>query len=148
MHIIRHRRIWEVFFIEKLGLSPTEADEIACRMEHITTSELAERLSLFLGKPQFTPGGKPIPEARGEISLVERQTLDTLKVGQTGEVQQIEADPATQDYLAGEGIIPGIQVKVKAVSGSGNVLIQANDSQLTLSMDLVQKIYVKLREVA
>jgi DtxR family Mn-dependent transcriptional regulator len=146
MHIIRRRRIWEVFFVENLGFSPTDADEIACRMEHITTPELAERLSQFLGKPHYTPGGKPIPEAEVDLPLVESQTLDTLKVGQIGEVQQINADPTTRDFLAGEGIIPGIQIKVQAISGSGNVLIQTQETQLTLTQELVRQIHVNLLE--
>lgn len=52
-HILRSRRLWEVFFVDKLNFSPDEAEEIACRFEHVTPETLTERLAAFLGHPRL-----------------------------------------------------------------------------------------------
>jgi DtxR family Mn-dependent transcriptional regulator len=59
--VLRCRRLWEVFFVAKLGIEPCKADEMACRFEHVTPDELAERLATFLEYPRFSPQNEPIP---------------------------------------------------------------------------------------
>lgn len=61
--VIRRRRLWEVFLVDQLGLSLPEAEDAACRLEHVTSTELAERLAAFLKQPQSCPHQKPIPPA-------------------------------------------------------------------------------------
>ena len=61
--VIRRRRLWEVFLVDRLGLSLPAAEEAACRLEHVTAPELAERLAAFLERPAACPHDKPIPPA-------------------------------------------------------------------------------------
>ena len=58
--VLRRRRLWEVFFVEKLGLDPLEADAIACRFEHVTPDVLTQGLADFLDYPKFSPQHEPI----------------------------------------------------------------------------------------
>ena len=62
--VLRRRRLWAVFLSEHLGLTAGAADTVACEFEHITPSEVAQRLSHFLGDPTVGPGGKPIPSSQ------------------------------------------------------------------------------------
>jgi DtxR family Mn-dependent transcriptional regulator len=68
MHVLRDRRLWEVFLVKHLGLPPSEADALACRLEHITPKGVTCRLARFLGYPSVTPQGFPIPEVNGEAN--------------------------------------------------------------------------------
>ena len=43
---LRRRRLWELFLVDRLGLPFAEADALACRMEHITSAEVTERLAV------------------------------------------------------------------------------------------------------
>lgn len=65
--VLRHRRLWEVFLVEKLGIFPTEAEEFACRFEHITPTPLAEKLAAFLGNPTLSPQDEPIPDRKSVV---------------------------------------------------------------------------------
>ena len=46
--IIRYRRLWEVFLVKNLDVSVREAEELACRLEHITPASISDSLSSFL----------------------------------------------------------------------------------------------------
>lgn len=45
--LLRYHSLWEVFLVEKLDFSPSEAHEIAEGLEHQTTEPLSERLDNF-----------------------------------------------------------------------------------------------------
>ena len=38
LRILRHRRLWQVFLVERIGYSSDEASELACRLEHTLPS--------------------------------------------------------------------------------------------------------------
>jgi DtxR family Mn-dependent transcriptional regulator len=59
--VLRGRRLWATFLADHLGFTPEEADALACRLEHVTPPEAADRLGRFLGDPVVGPLGAPIP---------------------------------------------------------------------------------------
>ena len=63
--LLRYHSLWEVFLVEKLDFSWSEAHEIAEGLEHQTTEPLSERLDNFLDHPVHTPRGDPIPRKDG-----------------------------------------------------------------------------------
>ena len=63
--VLRTRRLWATFLTNHLGFSPLEADEQACRLEHVTAGEATERLARYLGEPEADPLGRPIPARLG-----------------------------------------------------------------------------------
>ncbi|MBU0512093.1 MAG: metal-dependent transcriptional regulator [Chloroflexi bacterium] len=141
--MLRLRRLWEVFLVEKLGLSFEEADDLACRMEHITSDDVAGRLSIFLRNPVISPHGRPIPQVDGEAWAAPPQPLDNLKVGQSGVVVSLEADDATGAFLSGEGVRPGVEVFILGISDSGARLVQAGEKQVSLANTVAEKIMVR-----
>jgi DtxR family Mn-dependent transcriptional regulator len=50
--VLRTRRLWARFLADHLGFTPAEADEMACDLEHVTSSGAAERLADYLGHPE------------------------------------------------------------------------------------------------
>jgi len=144
LRILRHRRLWEVFLVEELRFSPVEAEDLACKMEHILPDEAAGRLAAFLGNPAASPQGKPIPEALFNDEVRCEVALGQLKVAETSRVTQIAADPATRTFLSAEGIVPDAQVTVLAISGEGAVLARTEPGKLVhLSGEVVKTIWVK-----
>ena len=79
--ILRHRRLWEVFLVERLHFSPIEADQLACRLEHIFPSDAAERLADYLGSPVVSPDGKRIPDPESDTRVQSGVLLSELKIG-------------------------------------------------------------------
>lgn len=148
MRVLRKRRLWEVFLAEKLGLDPKEAEEIACRFEHVTPDVLGERLAEFLGNPKFSPQHEPIPASLGEAVRRPRLILTALQAGHAGRVVDIEGDEATRSFLRSQGIAAGAAVKVMAAAADGGLLVQTPASTVTLSGDVAQHIVVNLQRSA
>jgi DtxR family Mn-dependent transcriptional regulator len=131
--ILRYRRLWEVFFVEKLGIEPKEAEAIACRFEHVTPEDLAERLTTFLENPVVSPQNEPVPP--GDLEAVEHpiQPLITLMVGERGQIVRIVADAMSKDFLRRQGVFPGVMVEVLSVAADGSMLLETSGQRLSLS---------------
>ena len=80
--LLRYHSLWEVFLVEKLDFSWSEAHEIAEGLEHQTTEPLSERLDNFLDHPVHTPRGDPIPRKDGSRSGSTHRLLSDLEVGE------------------------------------------------------------------
>lgn len=124
--ILRHRRLWEVFLAEKLGFAPEQADEIACRLEHVVSEDVAERLSAFLGSPTSSPQGKPIPSlATTTPTGLERGIpLVQVSAGERVAVAAIQSSGIEKSFLQQAGIVPGRQLLILAIQASGACLLQ------------------------
>jgi DtxR family Mn-dependent transcriptional regulator len=144
--ILRNRRLWEVFFVKKLGFSSARADELACRMEHITVDEVADRLSSYLDHPTVSPTGKVIPLADTEKSIIRGFPLTTLQPGQRGVIHEILAEPQTSTYLQSEGMVPGVVVRLLAASSSGSFLLNLENKKITLTTEIAEQIMLTKTE--
>lgn len=142
--VLRDRRLWEVFLVTHLELPPSEADALACRLEHITPKGVTCRLAKFLDHPSFTPQGLPIPDLNGGDVTHRVQPLSELGVGDWGEVIRIEGDPATQAFLEAEGFRPGIEVIPLAMGKDGALLLQVGRERLHLSQTVADSILIAI----
>ncbi len=144
LQVLRHRRLWEVFFVEQLKIAPLEAHALADRMEHIVPMEATERLAAFLGNPVLSPQGEPIPGSQSDFSLLEGIPLNQLKVGDDGEINQVMDKPAARAFLTSEGILPGAKIHVLAIGDSGAILLKTGSGKsVHLSAELACAIFVK-----
>ena len=144
LHIIRHRRLWEVFFVDKLSFSSPEAEALACRMEHITTCDVAQRLYTYLGSPENGPEGKPIPAVDQKTLSINGLRLSEMQAGQIVEVLHVQADDAIITYLDSQGISPGRDVSIAAASSNGALLLDTGSLTISLSAELAEKIRVRI----
>ncbi len=90
LSIVRNHRLWEVFLLDKLGYSWDVVHEIAEQLEHIKHSELADRLDVFLGFPEYDPHGDPIPKSNGEVPKITNTLLSQIEVGEMCRVSAVK----------------------------------------------------------
>ena len=140
--IIRNRSLWEVFFVEKLNFTPSQADALACRMEHITETEVAVRLSDYLSHPTTSPTGKYIPHSDDLASPPVGQPLTRLHAGSRAEIVEVNVDPATSAYLHSENLAPGKMVTMLAVSSGGAVLLEIESRKISLAPEIAARITI------
>ncbi len=145
--ILRKHRLWEVFLVDHLSLSFEEAHELACRIEHVCTEKVTENLANFLGEPDFNPEGRPIPSAGLVSPAVPASPLGYLKVGQRGEIVNVETETAASAFLEGEGIVPGAEVSLLAVSDRGAALLEVGERQVSVIKEIVDQIAVRVSGV-
>src|ERR1700759_1428986 len=86
VNIIRKHRLWEYFLVEKLDFKWDEVHEMAEELEHISSTELIDRLDKFMEYPKYDPHGDPIPDASGKFKRQELKPVSALAVTQSGVV--------------------------------------------------------------
>lgn len=146
VRILRHRRLWEVFLTEMLGFSPVEADEIACRLEHVVSDDVVERLYLFLGSPQTSPQGKPIPpsSSTGDMEFELDFSLAMMAAGSQVLVTAIKLGEAEKVFLHQVGVAQGAQMHVLAIQDTGACLVKPHGfPTLQLSFNVAEAVRVR-----
>ena len=141
--LFRFHALWEVFLVEKLHFSWSEAHEQADGLEHQTSDMLAERLDEFLGHPEHCPHGDPIPKADGSHKGLTFRTLSDLKEGDSTTIRRIVEDYSLMDYLQEKGIHPDMRVTVKEKEPyEGPILLATEAGDISLSYKAVEQIFV------
>jgi DtxR family Mn-dependent transcriptional regulator len=131
--VLRDRRLWEFFLVNHLEMAPSEADALACRLEHITPEGVTCLLAKYLGHPTFSPQGAPIPkiEDQGETSPL--RPMNELPVDSAGEVVRIECDESTVAFLESDGIRPGATFSILGINSMGGILFEAGGKRIHIS---------------
>jgi DtxR family Mn-dependent transcriptional regulator len=140
--VLRSRRLWEVFLVERLGMPAVEAESLACRLEHATSGEVAGRLASFLGDPRVSPQGKPIPRHDAQPDRSVWLPLGQLPLETPAQVMQVAADPVTRAFLEGEGLRPGSVVRTRAAGAHGTLLLEVSGRNLRLAPGVATHIFV------
>ena len=146
MRILRYRRLWEVFLVKKLKLALGPADQLACRLEHLTTDEVADRLCEYLGDPQLSPQGKPIPRVLHDEDLHPTVCINKTRVGQRSRVSQLRGEGVAKGFLQGEGIVSGATLAVMALGGDGSVLLEVDGRLTHLSAAIADSVLVQVQD--
>lgn len=145
LQILRDRRLWEVFLVEHLELPPSEADALACRLEHITMEGVTSQLAKFLDYPTVSPQGFPIPQLEQRTTQSAVDYLLNLPVGEVAEVIRIEAETHVRQFLEQEGLKPGTEVALEAIGTTGVLLLTIGDRHLQLTKEIAGKVIITSR---
>ena len=143
--VIRHHRLWERFLTDVLGLPWDQVHEEACRLEHVTSPLVEERLAQFLGEPETCPHGHPVPTADGEMAIEAGYPLAKLTAGQRARVLRVpEDDVDLLRYLATLGLKPQATVQVEVVAPfQGPLTLRVGEAQHVLGQELASRIVVR-----
>ena len=139
--VLRTRRLWATFLAEHLGLTPQQADDQACLLEHVTLPDAVDRLAEFLGDPNTGPLGRPIPSTTGQPTAQIGSPLTDLAIGDTATVVAVDGPRPAESFLASEGISPGVRLTVHATGVSG-VLVDVGGGMVHLTDDLAAAVTV------
>lgn len=143
--LIRRHRLSERFLTDMLGLDWESAHREACRLEHVLSPEVEERLSEMLGNPETCPHGYPIPDENGYIAEEEIKPLCDFCPDEKGCIARVEEDePELLQYLASLGVMPDVDIEVKEVAPFGGpLLVRIGDSQYALGREVASKIWTR-----
>jgi DtxR family Mn-dependent transcriptional regulator len=142
--VLRGRRLWDTFLVDHLRLTPSEADLLSCRLEHVTPPELAGRLDRFLGEPGVSPLGRPIPPGQDAPSGPPELSLLDVPPGVSAEVVGVHGEPAVASFLAGEGLSPGVIITIEGRGAEGSLLVTTPRGLCHLGSDVARCAMVRL----
>lgn len=139
--LIRSHRLSERLLTDFVGLPWDEVHEVACRLEHVITGDLADKVYQALGEPQTCPHGNPIAEdIHGELLK-----LSEAEPGRTVVIVKIsKEDPTLLKYLEEHGIKPLSCVRVISRSPMGDVVsVQTEKGVCAFGPDTASCVWVK-----
>jgi DtxR family Mn-dependent transcriptional regulator len=116
--VLRKHRLAERLLVDVIGIAPEHVHEEACRWEHVISDRVEEKLIEFLGNPETSPYGNPIPG-----TVPRRYELLTLADSVGGRVrierisESLQGNAAVIHALDEAGIAPGDDVAVERQPG-------------------------------
>jgi DtxR family Mn-dependent transcriptional regulator len=145
LKVIRKHRLWEVFLVEKLNFNWDQVHDIAEQLEHIQSEKLTDKLDAFLEFPKRDPHGDPIPNKKGEFSVLNKVLLSDLNVGEVGICIGVKDSSADfLSYLDKQAISLGKTIKIEDKEKFDNsTLIRFDDKSLRISEQIAKNLYIK-----
>ncbi|CAM1359011.1 Iron (Metal) dependent repressor, DtxR family [Tenacibaculum litoreum] len=144
-NIVRKHRLWEVFLVDKLNFSWDEVHEVAEQLEHIKSPKLINELDAFLDYPKRDPHGDPIPDKEGNLQIIEKSLLSTLKKNEIGVC--VGVDDSSSEFLRfldKQEIALGKQIKVlEKEPFDGSLVIEMDEKTLTVSNKIASNLYIQ-----
>jgi len=144
--IIRKHRLWEYFLVEKLDFKWDEVHEMAEELEHISSTELIDRLDKFMEYPKYDPHGDPIPDANGQFKRQELKPVSALAVMQTGVVAGVgDHTPAFLQYLERATLTLGTQLTVvEIIDYDHSVALEIGTKRINISREVAKNLLVAI----
>ena len=144
-NIIRKHRLWEVFLVDTLNFSWDEVHEVAEQLEHIKSPKLINELDAFLGHPKRDPHGDPIPDKEGNLQVIEKSLLSTLKENEKGVC--VGVDDSSSEFLRfldKQGISLGKEIKVLDKEPfDGSLVIEMEGKVFSVSNKIANNLYIQ-----
>ncbi|RFZ90795.1 metal-dependent transcriptional regulator [Mucilaginibacter conchicola] len=146
LNIIRRHRLWEYFLVEKLHFKWDEVHDMAEEMEHISLTELIDRLDAFMGHPTRDPHGDPIPDCDGNFKVSELKPVSSVEVNTAGVISGVRDHSASfLQYLERQQLTIGKHIIIKEVISYDNaVILEMENTQIQISRDVANNLLIAL----
>lgn len=144
LSLIRKHRLWETFLHQVLGLSLSEIHQEAEMLEHQTSDFLAEKISTFLGNPEFDPHGDPVPDAEGNLAADYGISLSEALPGEKYYLSRLDDYNAELfDFCSQHALGIGCAVEVKKQYQNSNMTeIIVDNKSILLNKYFANNIYL------
>ena len=142
VELVRAHRLWELYLVDREGMSLDVVHTEAHRREHEITPEELERLDTELGYPAWDPHGHVIPASGSRVPSPAGRSL--LEVGIPGgrlRIVSLDDEPVQLlTQLVALGLEPGIVVEVTALEPD-LLRLHLNGNTIPLTYDAAQHVF-------
>ena len=144
--VIRKHRLWDVFLVDKLNFSWDEVHDVAEQLEHIKSEKLINELDSFLEFPTEDPHGDAIPDREANLNKPQKIFLSQVNKSVNCSCVGVKDSSANfLKYLDKNNIALGTDIQVLTKEPfDESMTIKINDSDLAISKDIANNIYVKI----
>ncbi|WP_374949258.1 metal-dependent transcriptional regulator [Mucilaginibacter sp.] len=146
VNIIRKHRLWEYFLVEKLNFKWDEVHDMAEEMEHISSTELIDRLDEFMGFPSRDPHGDPIPDSSGNFKINDLKPISAVAVKVGGVISGVRDHSSVfLQYLEKQQLTIGKQILVKEIITYDNtVILHMDNKDIHISREVANNLLIAL----
>lgn len=141
---LRRHRILEVFLVNVMDFSWDEAHEHADDLGKGLNDTIVERMAKMTNHPTRCPHGEPIPDADGDLPVVEDVCIINLGVGHKGEVSRVRThEPERLQYFATLGLVPGAKFEIVGRAPfNGPMRLRVGRDDVVLGVELTKSLWV------
>ncbi len=145
--LIRKHRLVERLLVDFLELPWDDVHDLACKLEHYLSEDVADRIARAMNYPTTCPHGNPIDatvrdNARRLSECAEREQLAVARI--------TDERPEFLCYVVEIGLLPGTHVAISSRAPFGDVLmLEVGEDRKTIAIgrDVATAIRVSVRSV-
>lgn len=148
LRLLRKHRLLERMLVDFLELPWDDVHDLACKLEHYISEDVADRISKAMGNPTTCPHGNPIDATEQDGST----RLSECKVGESLVVAKITDERLEfLSYLLEIGLVPFAEIHVQERTPFGDVMtldIHGREKPVAIGRDVAGSIWVFKRRTA
>lgn len=141
--LLRKHRLLERMLVDFLELPWDDVHDLACKLEHYISEDVADRIAKALNYPRTCPHGNPIDATEQDGS----RRLSDASVGDRSTVVKITDErPEFLTYLLEIGLIPDAPIHLKSRTPFGDVMtleVGTNGNTVAIGRDVANSIWVQ-----
>jgi DtxR family Mn-dependent transcriptional regulator len=140
--LLRKHRLLERLLVDFLELPWDDVHDLACKLEHYISEDVASRIAKALNYPTTCPHGNPIDATAqdGSRRLSEAQVGDATSI-----VKVTDERPEFLTYLLEIGLVPQTPVRIKSRTPFGDVMtleVAGREGDVAIGRDVASSIWV------
>ncbi len=145
LSVIRRHRLAERLLTDLLHMDWSKSHELACKLEHSLTEDIAKSIKKALGHPKTCPHGNPIPTSCGSIFEETSKPLMDFKPGDMVTIMKIIGESReVLEYFSSLGLKPGVKLRIEGKDPFGeHVTVKKNAYLHVLNRKVASVVYVK-----
>lgn len=142
IRLLRKHRLLERMLVDFLELPWDDVHELACKLEHYISEDVADRIAKAMGNPKTCPHGNPVDVREKDLSrrLADCEAGDELTVAKITD-ERLEF----LSYVLEIGLLPGTPIRIKSRTPFGDVLtleVQGTQTPVAVGRDVANSIFV------
>ncbi len=144
LEVIRRHRLWERFLTDVLGMTWDTVHDEACKLEHLASPEVTERLARILGGADTCPHGQPIPDKDGNIKEEKISPLTDFQPSQQVCIVAVDIEDAkTLEEIEKLGLKRKVVVTILGKKADGDLELEVGKKKLRLSSTMAGVLLAK-----
>jgi DtxR family Mn-dependent transcriptional regulator len=142
---VRKHRIIERLLTDFMGYTAAEAHVHADELGDTFSDDMVERIRVKLGEPDRCPHGWPIDTDAEQTENAELEPLSALAAGTRATVVRLaEHDGDLLHWFYDEGLVPGVELEVAAVTpAAGQLSVRLNGGEHTVGVKAASGLFVR-----
>jgi DtxR family transcriptional regulator, Mn-dependent transcriptional regulator len=140
--LLRKHRLLERMLVDFLELPWDDVHDLACKLEHYISEDVADRIAKAMNHPTTCPHGNPIDATFQDGS---RRLSDAAIGEETVVVKVTDERPEFLTYLLDIGLVPQTPVRIKSRTPFGDVMtleVAGHAGDVAVGRDVASSIWV------